>query len=347
MVHGIFLFYRTHADQSTKPVPNMATFKKWEPLVIKISNHSKTPRTVVRAASSHGITKEILTNAIGPPIPPKPFAAPAPPKPFAAPAPVNIVVPQPHLMLKNATIPLRIPSDPCKTQMLNLFRKPCFQFLNGKECGPTCKFNHALPHADEIFQKFTPLSNEKIMYMYSNFVVRSNISFITYFKTMCEIFGFRKMEVSLLDAIKDCERRSLIPFFKLIFNGLLLTGLSKRDALTRIINHCDKSQAGCHTVILEIIIETDALYFIDLLKTYYQQGTLNSNIIGKLVQQVIDNPAPTLVAVFIDILSKYSQSNICDIHTLRRLAFNIKDTIYATGDIILSEKFNEIVSRFQ
>lgn len=229
-------------------------------------------------------------------------------------------------------------------QIDRLFNRPCHKYLKGRCCGRICKWNHHLPTAHDISDKLLRLPNDNIVYMYSNFVSQSNMPFVAYFPTMCDIFGQRKMESVLTSAVRDCEKRENIPFLKFVFNGLVMTGLSKRDALTMVANKCSKTR-DFYDVILEILIETDALYFIDKLKEYYLHGTISMDSMYKLLQQVIDNPDASLLTLFVDIIDKYSIYGVFDEETSKSILPRVKNLVL--GNPSLSQKFNRIVERMQ
>lgn len=228
-------------------------------------------------------------------------------------------------------------------KIMSLFNRPCYYYLNGRHCGIICKWNHKLPSAHEIFRKLVQFSNDDIMYVYSNFISKSKMVFVTYFPIMCDLFGSRKMQSSLLNAVKDCDLCEKLAFYKCIYHGLVMTGLSKRDALTKIDDYCCKKRAS-YDILLEIIIETDPLYFIDMLNKFYRYGTISSHHMLKLCQYACDNPAPYMLRVFIDILDTYSMSDVCDVGTFRILLLRAENL--AAGDINLSNKLNNIASRY-
>lgn len=231
-----------------------------------------------------------------------------------------------------------------KRQMMNLFNRTCYNYVSGRFCRPNCKWNHNLPPAHVISQKMMRMSDDTITYMYYNFVLKNNMSFVAYFPTMCEVFGRRKMESILLSVISDCEKHEQIPFLKFVFYGLVLTGLSMRGALTMVTNKCCKNR-DCYDIFLEIIIETDALYFIDLLADYYLYGTISKQSAYKLLEQVVDAPENTLLTLFIDILDKYSMYNAFDVDTFKGILPTVKNL--ALGNLKLSQMLNHIEQRMQ
>lgn len=328
--------------QSTETKLNNGSNSKWGRLTIKIPNTSNDSQRVVVVPPSSSVNSKVVSTK------------------FTSPTPVNVVEPLPVMVVTqkvkpqtSTTVPMpnlqNLPigkSTPMsanvalRRQMIFLFKRPCFSYLNGRDCLVDCKWNHNLPPVREIYEKMMLFTNDTIMYMYTNFILKSTISFTTYFPIICEIFGKKNMEASLMNAIKDCEQRERILFFKYIYNGLVMTGISKRDALNKIADCCCKTKLS-YSIILEIIVETDPLYFIDMLKIYYRYGTISTHNMVKLLQQVIDNPAPSLLTVFVEMLYKYSISDICDAATLKLLLSKAK---YLTaGNNNMSERLNDIV----
>lgn len=234
-----------------------------------------------------------------------------------------------------------------RKQMMLLFNRTCYNYVNGRACRVSCKWNHKLPPVHEIYPKLMRFSTYTVMYMYSNFIVKSKMAFFTYFSTMCDIFGSRKMESSLMNAIKDCEQYGNFVFYKYIYNGLILTGLSKRDALSQVVDCCRKSRSS-YDVVLEIIVESDPLCFIDILKQYYRHATVNHYHMYKLLQQVTITPVPALLTVFVDILDnaiKPSMYDICDVESFKFILLGAKGLV--EGDVVLSSRLSDIASRFQ
>lgn len=229
-----------------------------------------------------------------------------------------------------------------KRKMINLFNRTCYNYLNGRSCGPRCQWNHHLPSAYGIFEKLIRLPDDAIAYMYYNFVLKSNTSFVTYFPTMCYVFGERKMQSILLSAIRDCEKRENIPFLKFVYKGLVLSGLSERSALTMVTDNCCKNR-DCYDIFLEIIIDKDALYFIDLLEKYYLYGTVSQPSAFKLLQQVMDVPGTSLLTTFVDILDQYSMYNAFDVETFQCIIPAVKKL--ALGNLSLSQKLIQIEQR--
>lgn len=140
----------------------------------------------------------------------------------------------------------------------------------------------------------------------------------------------------------DCELRNKKPFFKCIYHALVSSGLSKLDALRKIID-CGVNNRDSYDVFVEIIIETDPLYFIDFLKKYYRYATISSHHMRKLLQQVIDTPIPSMLTVFIDILDQYSMDNICDFEMFKFVLLRIKSLVL--GDDNLSQRFHALELR--
>ncbi len=231
-----------------------------------------------------------------------------------------------------------------KQQMSRLFNRACYHYLNGRPCRNLCKWNHSLPPAHQLYHKLMRLSDDTVTYTYFNFILRNTIAFDTYFATMCEVLGKRKMHSILLRAVGDCENREKIPFFKDIYQGLLMAGSSKRDALTTICNTCCKSK-DCYDVFLEIIIDTNALHFIDLLSECYLYGTISTQSAYKLLQQVSDNPGSELLPVFVDILDKYSMYGGFDTETFRVIIPRVESLVL--GKLSLTQQLNQIIKRIQ
>lgn len=334
-----FDFHRKYTSQSTDTARKNELNKKWEQLLIKLPNSTNdSPRIVVVAETpSSSRTNVGLKKCI--------------------PTPVNIVEPLPPIKSspKSKTFTVRNPiqnhqnvrttpqptgNDLLNRQMRVLFNRPCFKYLSERDCGVTCNWNHDLPPVREI-EKMMLFTKETVMYMYSNFIAKYKIAFITYFPIICDIFGRKKMESSLVNAIKDCKKCDKMHFLKFIYEGLVKTEMSKRDALTKIIDYCGNNIKS-YNVILEIIIETDPLYFVDMLNKYFRLVTISRHHMLKLLHQVMDNPAPSLFAVFIDMLDKYSMSDV-DIGTFKLLLSKAKQL--AREDIPMSKRLNEIALR--
>lgn len=235
-------------------------------------------------------------------------------------------------------------NDALNRKMVNLFNRTCYNFLNGRLCRRFCKWNHNLPDTHDIYRKLMCLPDDSIAYMYANFVLKSNTSFVTYFPTMCDVFGNRNMTSILLSVIKDCEKREKIPFLKFVFNGLVMTGLAKRDALTMVTDYSCKSRA-CYDLFLEIIIETDAVHFIDMLEKYYFHGTISEQSMLKLLQQVTDTPSTSFLTLFVDILDKYSMYSGFDAETFQFIMPRAKNLVM--GNLSLSQQLNHIAQRMQ
>ncbi|KAG4076910.1 hypothetical protein HA402_015897 [Bradysia odoriphaga] len=230
-----------------------------------------------------------------------------------------------------------------KQKMFHLFNRPCHKYLNGQCIGGICKWNHSLPPARDIYNKLMLLSDETVKYMYFNFVLRTNKAFVTYFPYMCEVLGKRKMRSILIEAISKCEERE-ITSLKFVFSGLVFYGLSKMEALTTITDYCSKS-SKCYDVLLEIMIETDALYFVDTLKQYYLYGTIRTESMHKLLQQVADAPGTALLSVFIDILDKYSMRRDFDEKSLKNILPRAANLV--KGNLSLTQQLSNIVKRME
>lgn len=340
-----FVFVSFYSDNTSQ---SNDTNKKWERLLIKLPNNvNDSSRVVVVAATpsssssiaNFDLKKYTATTPINIVEPLPPIKSPPKSKPFTATTSKQILQ---NFSVRTITQVSPTGNEALKRQMRFLFDRPCFNYLNGHDCGVICKWNHDLPSEREIFEKMILFNKDTIMYMYSNFIVKNQTAFIKYFPIICDIFGSKKMESSLVNAIGDCELHNKLLFYKCIYNGLVKTELSKRDALTKIANYCATNKK-CYTVIVEIIIETDPLYFVDMLNKYYRLATVSHPHMLKLLQHVMDNPAPSLLTVFIDMLDIYSSTDICDIGTLKLLLSKCKQLVL--GDIMLSKRLNDIVLR--
>lgn len=232
--------------------------------------------------------------------------------------------------------------DLLKRQMTFLFNRACYNFMNGRNCRDRCTYNHFLPAPQEIFQKLMMFSVDTITNMYLYFIVKNPMSFVTYFPTICEVFGSKKMQSSLLAAVKHCEKHKKITFYVHIYNALVKMELSKQEALSTIVDCCCQSEAA-YTSIVNIMIEADPLYFIEMLKKYYRRAKIQTHSMVLLTEQVNDNPAPSLLKLFIDVFDKYSLTDLCDVGTYKLLLSRAR--ILAIGDHSLIKKLNHIALR--
>ncbi|XP_037047465.1 uncharacterized protein LOC119082162 [Bradysia coprophila] len=228
-----------------------------------------------------------------------------------------------------------------KQKVFHLFNQPCHKYLNDQCIGGVCKWNHSLPPARDIYHKLMLLNDETVKYMYFNFVLRTKKAFLVYFPSMCEVLGKRKMRSILIGAISKCEERD-IASLKFVFSGLVFYGSSKMEALTTITDYCSKSRK-CYDVLLEIMIETDALYFVDTLKQYYLYGTIRTESMYKLLQQVVDAPGTALLSVFIDVLDKYSMCRGFDEKALKNIIPRAASLV--KGNLSLTQQLSNIVKR--
>lgn len=229
-----------------------------------------------------------------------------------------------------------------KQKVFHLFNRPCHNYLNGCCSGSICKWNHTLPPTREIYKKLMLLNDETVQYVYFNFVLRTTKAFVTYFESMCEVLGKRKMKSILVGAIRICEERDHVEYLKFVFNGLLFNGSSKRDALTIVMECCSKSRK-CYDILLEIMIDSDALYFVDSLKQYCSYGKIRTESLHKFLQQVVDAPGTALLPVFIDILDRYSIGRTFDEEAFKCIVPRAAKLV--KGDLKLKQQLDHIVKR--
>lgn len=227
-------------------------------------------------------------------------------------------------------------------QIKFLFNGICFNYLKGERCEALCKWNHCFPPAQDVLEKLVIFSKDTIMGIYTHFIAKNELSFHNYFSTVCHIFGNKKMESTLLEAVKHCDQHRKLFFYKNIFDALIMSGLSKNDALSKIIDRSCKNKTA-YTVIVNIIVETDPLYFIEMLRKYYKLATIQTHHMMKLLNQVDDNPAPSLVKVFIDLFDKYSMSAVCDLGAFNILLLRARR--FVADKPTLTRKLNRIASR--
>jgi len=152
------------------------------------------------------------------------------------------------------------------------------------------------------------------------------------------------MSSLLTGSVAICEEQENVESLKFVYNGLILHGSSKQDALTTVTDLCSKS-TKCYDVLLDIMIESDALYFADTLKRYYLRGTIRTESLFKLLEQVVDAPGSALLSVFIEILDEYSMCRILDEQAFKCIIPRATELVQSNP--ILAQQLNHIVKRME
>lgn len=171
-----------------------------------------------------------------------------------------------------------------RSQIINLFNRPCIRFLSKEPCKNPCTYNHVLPLPEIVYTKMQAFPNELVQYIYQHFIVKNGSTFIPYFPIICQLYGIRKLLKLFSPLVKDCEKYEKFEYFRFVFEGLLRCGLNKRDALLIIIDHCGNCRASDEAILK--IIEIDPLHFIDVLSRYAAKLPLSPALVSKLMEQV-------------------------------------------------------------
>lgn len=227
-------------------------------------------------------------------------------------------------------------------QMKFLLNGICFNYLKGGRCDLLCRWSHHLPSAQDVLDKLMIFSNEAILGVYKYFISRNEMSFVNYFATMCQIFANKKMESILLGAVEHCDQHRKVFFYKNIFDALRMAGLSRRAALKKIVERSRKNKIA-YTVIVNIIVETDPLHFLEMLKKFYKLATIHTHHMMKLMNQLNDNPVTPLLSIFIDMFDTYSMSPVCDAGAHKILLMRAR--CLASDKPRLARKLKQIESR--
>lgn len=187
-----------------------------------------------------------------------------------------------------------------------LFERPCFKYLETiKQCETKCSYNHVLPSDEKIFTKMNTFQNEKIQFIYEDFVVKYRLTFYQCFPYICRLYGERRMPQTLfVSLVKDCEKYERCDFFKYIFKGQLQCQIDSRDALMLIVNSIDTACRASIDGVLEIIDE-DPQSFIDILCRLATVIQLNPLLVKKLLNQVSENANLHQLAACINLLKIY------------------------------------------
>lgn len=227
-------------------------------------------------------------------------------------------------------------------QMTYLFNRPCFRYLKeGSHDDEECIFNHFLPRTNLVYRKLMLFSDETILGMYTHFIVKNQISFDTFFRTICRVFSEKRMKSALLTAVAHCDGRRKSEFYLYIYDALVAMGELRIDALNSIIEHSCRDRVAC-TNILHIAAK-DPMYFIVTLKRFYLRADIQTQHLLKMLQQIVDNPAPSLLTLFIDMLDKYSMSDACEPMQYKQIYHNI--IRFLVGDNALQQRLNYITKR--
>lgn len=169
---------------------------------------------------------------------------------------------------------------------MSLFEHPCMNYLSGKQCENGCRYSHVLPGADKVFFKMLTFPDDKIFYIYKEFIVKSRVSFELYFPMVCRLMSERKRCATLAAFVPDCEGYEKYDFLGCIFLELVQCDMTKSDALMMIVNRRNIRSASDEVIIK--IIEDDPASFIDILHRYAKQ--LTPDIVQKLMAQISLDP---------------------------------------------------------
>ncbi|KAJ6642791.1 hypothetical protein Bhyg_07745, partial [Pseudolycoriella hygida] len=201
-----------------------------------------------------------------------------------------------------------------------VFNRPCINYLNEQNCEIGCIFNHQLP-SDQL--------NNKVF-------------FVKYFPCVCRVFVEKKMESTLLSAVKHCENLDTVHYFKNIYQSFINIGWTKRKALCGVVNSSCKSTTVC-TVILDIITDTSPLYFMQILKKYYLHANILDHHMIKMFHHTRKHPVRFLQKIFIDMLDKYSLSSDFSVETLKFLLCETERFVVSNNNFI--KRLNHISLR--
>ncbi|KAJ6634752.1 hypothetical protein Bhyg_13331, partial [Pseudolycoriella hygida] len=232
--------------------------------------------------------------------------------------------------------------DLLRKQILFLFSRACIDHMKKEVCRIKCPYTHCLPPEHVVFDKMMLFPSDALKKIYEEFIVKNEIPFVKYFPIVAEAFGKKKMELSLLAAIKHCENHNQINYFKYIFRGMISIGWPRRKALKIITDCCQKCSTACNTI-LDIILNTDPLTLIDLLRNYCKNANIQDHHMTIFLHKICVNPAPSLLPVFVDMLERYSESNNHDAGTLKMMLFQCKRLVAGNDNLI--RRLNHITMR--
>lgn len=225
-----------------------------------------------------------------------------------------------------------------RSQVLTMFNQPCINYLSKKPCETPCSFSHELPHGKMIYEALQTFSNDLVLFIYSDFLVKNNSTFEQYFPLLCQFFGNRKLKATLTTLVKDCEKYEKYEFFQVIFDGLLLCGMKKVDALSIIVNCCNSICSASDEAFLKII-EPDPQSFIQILSKLPR--LLTPQLVSTLMLQLSSNSNNSQLRECVDLLERIGE-NIVSIDKTVLTGFCIP--IFKINDDNLSAKVINILA---